>query len=149
MTRCIVTVLVAGLLLAADDKKDDAKKDAEKLQGTWTVVASEREGKTQDEAKGFAMVFDRDTFAVKNGDQVIAKGTFKLGTSKKPRTIDMTITEAQKDEDKGKEVHGIYELDKDTLKWCAAQPGTDDRPKEFATKEGIKHLLVTFQKAKP
>ena len=45
--------------------------------------------------------------------------------------------------------NGIYELGKDTLKWCAGEPGTEDRPKEFATKEGTKGMLVNFKKEKP
>jgi uncharacterized protein (TIGR03067 family) len=148
MTRCIVTVLV-GLLLGADAKKDDAKKDAEKLQGTWKVVSGEQDGKAQDNARDFVMVFDKDSFTVKRGDEVAVKGTFKLDPSKKPKTIDMTITEDRKAQDKGKVARGIYELDKDTLKWCTAEPGGDDRPKEFVTKEGTRHMLITFQKEKP
>jgi uncharacterized protein (TIGR03067 family) len=139
-----VTVLVAGLLLAAD-----AKKDAEKLQGTWKVVSGEQSGKAQEEAKEFVMVFDKDTFTVKRGDEVVVKGTFTVDAAKKPKAIDMTIKEGRNEQDNGKKVHGIYELDKDGLKWCAAEPGSDDRPKEFATKEGIKHMLISFKKEKP
>jgi uncharacterized protein (TIGR03067 family) len=61
----------------------------------------------------------------------------------------MTITEAMKEQDNGKELHGIYELTKDGLKWCTSEPGEKGRPTEFATKEGTKQLLVTFQKEKP
>jgi uncharacterized protein (TIGR03067 family) len=150
MIRCIVTVLAAGLLVGAaaakDDKKDDARKDAEALQGTWKVVSAEHGGKAQDDAKEFTMTFEKDTFTVKKGDELIVKGTFKLDPSKSPKAIDMTITEAKKDGDKGKEVHGIYEVSKDGLKWCATEPGGEGRPKEFATKEGAKELFVTLKK---
>jgi uncharacterized protein (TIGR03067 family) len=150
MTRYIVTVLVAGLLLAADVKKDDAKKDQEALQGTWRPVSSEQGGKDDTEqSKDYALVFDKDTFTVKKGDEVMLKGTFKLDPSKKPKTIDMTITEGRRDDDKGKELHGIYELSKDGLRWCTSGPGVEGRPKEFATKEGTRDLLVTLKKDKP
>ena len=33
MTRSVLTVLVVGLLLAAEEKKGDAKKDKKALQG--------------------------------------------------------------------------------------------------------------------
>ncbi len=149
MKRYVVMVLVAGLLLAADTKKDDAKKDQEALLGIWRPVSSEQGGKEQnDEAKEHALIFDKDTFTVKKGDEVRIKGTFKIDPSKKPKTIDMTITEGRRDEDKGMELHGIYELDKDTLKWCTSEPGGRDRPKEFATKEGTKDLLVSLKKEK-
>jgi uncharacterized protein (TIGR03067 family) len=149
MPRYIVTVLVAGQLLAAEGKKGDAKKDQEALQGAWKVVAVERGGKAEQDPGQFVMAFTKDTFAVKRGDEVIVKGTFQLDPSKSPKAIDMTITEAKKDQDKGKEVHGIYELGKDSLKWCAAEPGQKGRPKEFSTKEGSQDMLVTFKKESP
>jgi uncharacterized protein (TIGR03067 family) len=86
---------------------------------------------------------------VKKGDKVLIKGTFKLDPSKKPKAIDMTVTEGRRDEDKGKELLGIYELDKDGLKWRTSEPGGKDRPKEFAAKEGSKNRFVTFKKDKP
>ena len=150
MPRYIVTALVAGLLLAAEGKKDDAKKDQEALQGAWKVVASEAGGKDQtEEFKDHLLVFEGDTFALKKGDEIGVKGTFKLDPSEKPRAIDVTITEDGREGDKGKVLHGIYELDKGTLKWCTAEPGGTDRPKEFSTKEGINHMLVTLKKEKP
>jgi uncharacterized protein (TIGR03067 family) len=150
MRRYLVTFLLVGLSLAADAPNEgDAKKDAQGLQGTWKVVSSEQGGKVQDEAKDFVMIFEKDTFQVKKGDELIVKGTFKLDPSKSPKAIDMTITEAKKEDHKGMEVHGIYQLDKGTLKWCAAEPGETERPTEFATKQGTKLLLVTFQKDKP
>jgi uncharacterized protein (TIGR03067 family) len=148
MLKYAVTLMAAGLLLAADAKKDDAKKDQQALQGTWKVVSGERAGKVQDQAKEHTMTFDKDTFTIKRGDDVIVKGTFKLDPSKSPKTIDMKVTEGHNEQDKGKEVHGIYELTKDGLKWCTDEPGGDSRPKEFATKEGTKHMLITFEKSK-
>jgi uncharacterized protein (TIGR03067 family) len=142
-------VLVAGLLLAADAKKDDAKKDSDALQGTWRPVSAERGGQEQgDDAKQHTLAFEGDKFTVKRNDEVMVKGTFKLDASKKPRTIDMTVTEGRRDDDKGKKILGIYELDKDSLKWCTAEPGGEERPKEFATKEGTKVMLVTLKKEK-
>jgi uncharacterized protein (TIGR03067 family) len=143
MLKYALTLLVVGLLVAAD-----AKKDQEAIQGTWKVVSGERGGKPQEQAKEHTMTFDKDTFTVKRGDELVVKGTFKLDSSKTPKTIDMKILEGRNEQDKDKEVRGIYELSKDGLKWCAAEPGSDDRPKEFATKEGTKHMLITFEKGK-
>jgi uncharacterized protein (TIGR03067 family) len=147
-----LTAVAVGLLLAAapdkDKDKDDAKKDREALQGTWKVVSAEQGGKAQDDATEYTMTFEKDTFTVKKGDELIVKGTFKIDPGKSPKTIDMTITEAKKEQDKDKELHGIYEVGKDELKWCSGEPGTKERPKEFATKEGAKTLLVTFKKDK-
>jgi uncharacterized protein (TIGR03067 family) len=150
ITKYLLAVLVIGLILGAEEKKDDAKKDQETLQGTWKVVASETGGKDQtEEFKDHLLVFEGDTFALKKGDEIGVKGTFKLDPSEKPRAIDVTITEDGREGDKGKVLHGIYELDKGTLKWCTAEPGGTDRPKEFSTKEGINYMLVTLKKDKP
>jgi uncharacterized protein (TIGR03067 family) len=149
MLKYALTLMAAGLLLAADAKKDDAKKDQEAIQGTWKVLSVERGGKPQDDAKEFSMTYEKDTFTVKRGAELVVKGTFKLDPSKSPKAIDMKITEGRNEQDKGKDVHGIYELTKDGLKWCTAEPGSDDRPKEFATKEGTKHMLIAFEKGKP
>src|SRR6516164_3912419 len=100
MTRYLVTLLAVGVLLAADAPKGDAKKDQEALQGTWRPVSSEQGGKDQtDEAKDHTLTFEKDTFTVKKGDEVRIKGTFKVDPSKKPKTIDMTITEGRKEQD--------------------------------------------------
>ncbi len=149
MMKYVLTVLVVGLLIGAENKKGDAKKDQEALQGTWQPVTSEQAGKDQSEdAKEYRLIFDKDTFTVKKGDEVVVKGTFKVDPTKKPRTIDMTVTEGRREEDKGKEMHGIYELTKDGLKWCTSGPGGTERPKEFATKEGTRDLFVTLKKEK-
>jgi uncharacterized protein (TIGR03067 family) len=148
MSRYVVTVLVIGLLLgAAPAPEDKAKKDREALQGTWRWVLSEQGGKELgDDLRQHTLIFEKDTFAVKLGGRVIVGGKFKLDPSKKPKTIDMTVTDSPGDLDKGKEIHGIYELDKDTLKWCTSEPGGTDRPKEFSTKEGTRDLFVTLKK---
>ena len=151
MTRYFVTALAFVLVLStvpAEEKKDDAKKDQEALQGTWRVVSVQDSGQAEP-PDGVILVFEKDNFTVKKGDQLLFKGTFKLDPSKRPKAIDMTVTQSEERETTGKELHGIYELTKDGLKWCTGEPGETDRPTEFATKEGAKHLLVSFQKEKP
>ncbi len=78
----------------------------------------------------------------------MVKGTFTLDPSKTPKAITMKVTEGRREEDKGKEVRGIYELAGDTLKWCTAPPGSEERPTEFATKAGTRDMLVTLKKEK-
>src|SRR5262249_38306491 len=124
----------------------DAKKDLEKLQGTWKVVSVEHGGKSPENAGEFSLTVEKDTFTIKHGDEIYTKGTVKLETSKKLKTIDMTVTEARKDGDKGKVSLGIYELTKDGLKWSFGEPGAEERPKEFASPEGKKNIFVTFSK---
>jgi uncharacterized protein (TIGR03067 family) len=136
------------LLVAAASWKqpeDDVKKDQDALQGTWKVVSAERDGKPVEELKGFLMTFAKDTFAIKKGEEVVVKGTFKIDPSKSPKVMEMKITEG---EGKGKDAHAIYELTKGGLRWCSGEAGKDDRPKEFATNQGAAHILATMEKGK-
>src|SRR6059058_1957276 len=135
MTKYLLTVLVTGLLLAGDAPKDDAKKDQEALQGTWRSVSGEHSGKELGEdANKFRLTFEKDTVVYeKDGLITTYKAKFKVDPTKNPKTIDLTVTEfLGKAEDKGETVLGIYELDKDNLKWCMG--GSKERPKGFSTK---------------
>ena len=147
-------VLAVGTLLAtigfaavalADDAAD--KKDKEKLQGTWTAVSGEKEGKDDPEAKEHALVFEGNKFRVKKGDKVVVQGTFKIDASKSPKTMDIEISEGPEDV-KGKTAQAIYALDSDELTWCVAEPGSGQRPEKLATKEGVKHMLVKLKREK-
>jgi uncharacterized protein (TIGR03067 family) len=141
----IVAVLAVGLLIAADDKKDDKDKDAKKLEGTWAVVSLEREGqKAPDEqAKGVTVTFTADgKVTIKDPDKEETKGTYKLDASKKVKEI--TLVEG----DTEKTLYGIYKLDGDNLTICAIDTSADERPTEFATKEGSKARLVVLKREK-
>jgi hypothetical protein len=73
-----------------------------------------------------------DKVTVKQGDKTM-EATIKLDETKKPKEIDMTITEGGQTE-----VHlGIYQLDGDTWKVCKSHP-PQERPTELATTEGPK-----------
>lgn len=142
--------VVVAIGFAAVAVADDAanKKDKETLQGTWTAVSGQKEGKEDAEAKDHALVFEGDKFSVKLKDNVIVRGTFKIDASKSPKTMDMEITEGPEDV-KGKTAQAIYLVKGDELTWCVAHPGCGERPEKFATKEGVKQMLVKFKRAKP
>src|SRR6516162_6671914 len=116
MKRYALLALAAGLLVGADDPKDELKK----LEGTWTMASGEKDGKALAEQaiKGAKLVFKGDQHDVKVGDDIF-KGTHKVDPSKKPKTIDATDSEGPF---KGKTVLGIYELETDTFKVCFAEP---------------------------
>jgi uncharacterized protein (TIGR03067 family) len=149
MLRLELTALVTVLLLAADTNEDDAKKDRELLQGVWRPVSVESGGKVLKAAPDSVTILESDSFVVKKGNVVRVKGTFKIDASRRPRTIDLTVTGGQVEGDNGKVARGIYQVDGDTLTWCTAEPGDETRPTEFATKQGTKHSLITCKKEKP
>jgi uncharacterized protein (TIGR03067 family) len=141
--KWLPALLVVGLLVAADDKKEDAKKDKEKLTGTWTVVSATQSGKEAENAKDGTVVFEGDNItATVDGKE--HKLTFKIDPDKKPKTIDLTPSDGP---EKDKVHEGIYSLEKDELKICFAKPGAE-RPKEFESKEGSEIMLIVLKKSK-
>ena len=146
--RHLLTCIAFGLFLAADAPKDGVKKDKEKLQGTWKAVTAQERGETKDDVEDHRLIFSGDEFSVKKGDETMIKGKFKIDSSKKPKEIDMEITEARKDDFNGKSALGNYELDGDTLKWCASEPGETERPKKFSSDAENRHILATLKREK-
>jgi uncharacterized protein (TIGR03067 family) len=153
--RRSIGLLVVGVLLAAittiavaGDAKDTAiKKDRKKIEGTWRVVAFEVDGKkgTEEDAKKLTVVNGADgTWSLHSEDKEMNKGTSTIDPTKKPKTIDFTITEG---EGKGNQHLGIYELGKKTRKLCFASPGKE-RPTEFSSTPGSGQILVTFEREK-
>jgi uncharacterized protein (TIGR03067 family) len=135
--------LAALLTLASVVPAGDVKGDRGKLQGKWIA---EKEGKKAH------LTFDKNTFTIKLfAENQSIKGTFQVDAAKKPKEIDMTVTDADGTQAryKDKTSKGIYELQGDTWKWCANEPGRDERPSEFTEKQGDrKFLLLEFKRTK-
>ena len=134
--QTVFAIMTLGLLMNAI-RADDAKKDQEKLQGTWSVVSAEADGTATDEIKNDKLVFAGDKITIKKAGGDEEHVTFTLDTSKKPKQIDINAD--------GKMIQAIYELDGDKLKVCAAMPGAD-RPTDFTTKAGSNRMLVTLKR---
>lgn len=146
ISSCVCFILLTGSLLAADDPKEDAaKKDREKLAGTWKVTSAERDGQPDKRSQNALTTFQADgKFTVKFTDGTGGDGTFTLDPTKKPRAVDYTLNYGP---DKGKLHEGIYELEGDTLKICRSEPGKP-RPTEFATKTDSGHMLLVLRREK-
>ena len=97
--------------------------DQENVQGTWTLTAGERNGKTlPDEViKHVKLIFSGQKLTTESKGRK-TEATFKLDSSKEPKEIDLDM-----DGSVGK---GIYQLEKDSLKIAHGEVG-DPRPKEF------------------
>ena len=155
MNHSVHGFLVFGPLLAAimaaapgDDAQDDAiKKDRQRIAGTWRVVALEVDGNksTEEDARKFTVVNGSDgTWSLRSEDQEINKGTTTIDPTKKPKTIDMTLTDG---EGKGDKFLGIYELGETTRRLCIAAAGKD-RPTEFSSPPGSEQILVSLEREK-
>ncbi len=146
MKRCphVAILLVAVALVAADDAKKK-KKDAEAIQGKWTIVESFHKGKIDDDPVGDVVLFaDKKLIVSPKGTDKKIEFTFKLRPDKKPREIDMTMKFG------GEEMtmKAIYELSGDTLKICIAEPGKE-RPEALGTAADDKRKLMVLKRVKP
>jgi uncharacterized protein (TIGR03067 family) len=139
----VVTLLLGSGSHAADaDAKADAiKKELAKFQGTWQLVSSETDGQKapEEQLKQIKVVIKGNQHSVYFGDKLLAENVrFDIDPTKKPKTTDDTLPD-------GRMIHGIYELDGDTLRSCVAGIGKE-RPTEFTTKAGSGHTLRVFRR---
>ena len=123
MVGFVVAASVIGAGPAQENKSGE--DDAKKLQGTWSVVAFEQNGKklSNDEVKIMKVVIEGSTLTIHDGKLMKAEAKFKLDPSKKPKQVDLTM---------GKDdLFGIYELNGDNFRMCTRD---DKRPTEFTPK---------------
>jgi uncharacterized protein (TIGR03067 family) len=141
--RFAVLALVPLLLAAHAPQEDAAKKDLQAMQGNWNMVAYVVAGKPTPPAEltkiHLTVKNNVSTFAI---GKTTSHGTYVLDATKKPKTIDIDLTDGP---DKGKKKLGIYEFEKENLKICVAAVGAP-RPTEF--KGGKDNNLETWQRAK-
>lgn len=142
MNAAYLATLFGGLFLGADASKgDDAKKDLEKFQGTWTIISFHSDGKPVPELRGKKLKFSGDKMALEGSEDM--KRTFKLDTSTKPREFDMV----SEDPKNPSAPPGIYEIDGDNLKVAVADyhdsASFDNKTRKLIKKESIRNKRPT------
>jgi uncharacterized protein (TIGR03067 family) len=151
-TFCGFGILVALLMVttpaSADDPHDEALQQERKLiEGTWRIVALEINGNKlgNEDAKKITVVNGPDgAWSLLSEGKEVAQGTNLFYPTKKPKTIDFTITAGG---GKGNVHRGIYGLGEKSRRLCFA-PAGKDRPAEFSSTAGSEHILVTFEREK-
>jgi uncharacterized protein (TIGR03067 family) len=148
--RCLTSaicwlILGTGLVPAFAQKAEETHK---KLQGAWTAIQAERDGKVANDVVGHRLFFTGNRFQIQSKDgKLLYAGTVRLDPNAKPAAIDFEHTEGAL---KGKAWKGIYALDGDTLTVCDNAPNLDKgRPAALEAKSGSGYVLITFKRAKP
>ena len=143
--RAVFAISVVVLLAAGDAAEEAVKKEVAKLQGTWSVVSSERDGNKapDDKIKGVKITFQKDKLIARQADKTIEM-SYTVDPAKNPKTIDITYLDG---EQKGESSQGIYSLDGDMLKICMHR--STNRPTEFETKADSQRHLVVLKREKP
>jgi uncharacterized protein (TIGR03067 family) len=145
MTTHALLIWAALLPTAADAPANDANaKDLAKMQGDWMVASITRDGRklSDDEAQTLFRTVTGNKYTIFNFNKPVSKGTFKIDSTKTPKTIDSTPAGG-----KSPPVLGIYQFEGDKLKICNALPGAP-RPTSFDAKEGSDHTKVVWQPEK-
>jgi uncharacterized protein (TIGR03067 family) len=134
----LLSILAAGLLVLPAAAQDKTK---EKLEGTWKVTSTTKNGKADEEIQGDSLTFKGNMATVKSKKRE-EKATFKVDDSKAPRQIDIT-PEGEK-----VTVAGSYKIEGDTLTLCFPKDPTGTRPTEFSSKEGSNLMLIVLKREK-
>jgi uncharacterized protein (TIGR03067 family) len=146
LTRAAACALTIALVLPASlIAADDAAKELEKLEGTWSIVSAQEAGKeqTDEKSKKLSIVIEKDSFIWKyEGQPKTVQVTLKLDPTTKPKSVDLVSTLGKK-----RAAFGIYELNDDVLKICWARNGKA-RPDEFTTEAGDDRIFLTLQRVK-
>src|SRR5262249_30238065 len=125
MVRKLLIVLAVGFLLGAD-ANDQAKRELDRLQGTWVLASVETKGKDLPKEKitPHTLVIKGDKFIRSSGGKPLPEATFTIDPTKTPKWID----QVSRDRDGKPAIRpGLYELDRDTLKLAFDR----ERPKEL------------------
>lgn len=148
MTKRLLTLALAAMATTAVFAQTQAAKpDAAKsktltmLQGTW--VFTSMNGQDASGMPEVAVTITDNKYVQTQAGEVIERGTFKIDDTKKPMTMELSITEGQS---AGQSQVGIFELTETTMKVKLADPGQTTRPTTMNQEEGF--FIITATKKK-
>jgi uncharacterized protein (TIGR03067 family) len=133
---------IAWLAAANVSAQDDAAKERRRVQGTWTFVSAELDGKNLDRFKGAKAVVKGDRVSVmfKQGFKFLR--TFKVFTDTNPRCVDFLGADGR-----GDASEGIYELKDNRLKVLVRiRGGGKERPTAFTDKGKKGHIFYVLER---
>ena len=144
----MVTILLVavGPLRGDDPKKGESvKNDKAKIQGAWKLASLEADGVEgpPEVVAAMQLSFKGDKLVFSPGEPGFTRFTFKLDSTTKPPSFDMTHADGA---DKGKTTKGIYAWEGDTLKICL---GEEKRPKDFTAKADSGQARYVLKRTKP
>ena len=121
------------------------------LQGRWYSRSTESDGKQQSGVNkaDLHVINGREVVGMVDGS-IVSKATIKtlhLEPGRHTGTITLEMTAGS---DRGKTWVAIYQVTRNTLRWCGNYVGENDTlPSAFATKAGDHYFLRTMEREKP
>jgi uncharacterized protein (TIGR03067 family) len=139
--RGLLAAVLAGACLAPALAQDRTAAELKKLQGTWIVTASERNGKADNAIKGGTLTLSGHAFALHTAAGNDLQGEFTINPSASPRQIDFVHAD-------GTVWQAIYAVDHDVFKLNYVDAsGRDPRPTIFATSADSQAAIVVMRKS--
>ena len=143
LRKLILTMVVAGAVAGAPLGAQGAGQAAKpatpamskvlaQVQGTWVFTHTDGQSLEGSGQEISVTITDNKYVQTVNG-QVVERGTFKIDDTKKPWTIDISITEGQ---EAGQTQLGVVQINGDTMVGKLADTGATARPTDFSQSEG-------------
>jgi uncharacterized protein (TIGR03067 family) len=124
----MLMLMLVGVSVSASAQSQAANQKAvAALQGTW--VLSTADGQSMMPGGELALVIKDNTYSQTANGEVNERGTFKVDATKKPMTLDLTITEGG---DAGKIQLGLIDIKGDTMTGVLKFPGDTVRPTDMS-----------------
>jgi uncharacterized protein (TIGR03067 family) len=158
--RCLVVLLAAFVAAVRPLPAGEAHSpgtDVRSLQGTWTCISQEVNGRAVQKAAERLKLIVRDDFLLfRNGENETAMA-YQLDTAATPNKIDMWEKSPPKPGRVPVVHHGTFSLEGDTLRICSGLcqvTGPDgraesERPTEFTAAAGSARILTDFKRLGP
>ena len=127
---------LTGVAVASQTPRTQAPKPSAvmtAMQGSWLMTSTNGQDMAGSGMEVVVTITDDKYVQTMNG-QVEERGSFKIDETKKPMTLDVTITEGEK---AGMTELGVIEVDGKTMRGKLAEPGATARPTDFAAAEGF------------
>ena len=130
---------------AVGSKKMATADDEANLQGKWTAVRAERDGRAAAEIAGHVLEIEDRKFSIWENGVTIFGGTLWFDEFASPCAIDFRHTGYTS---AGKTWQGIYWIDGDTLTICDNAGDMErSRPTSFDTEANSGLVMVVFKRA--
>jgi hypothetical protein len=110
--------------------------DLDHLQGEWLTLEGRRAGELFILGQSFTLRFLDGTFY---------KGTFELLVDQSPQQMLMHIEEGPP-RHKGKSAWCLYSLEVGLLRWCPAEPGSEEKLTAFPSLDDPRYLNTIFRR---
>lgn len=138
----LALALLASATLAEEPSR--AARDRAAYVGTWRAVTIESDGNAQPARERNIVVVNREdgTWTMTIDGREASSGTSTIEPLATPPEIDIEITAG---DGAGSKLLGIYELEPKRRRLCF-RGAAEWRPREFATTQGSKAVLITFER---